>query len=131
MSIVIDASVVVDLLAGPAPEVLLASVVDEEWHAPQHVDAEVVHALRGLVLGGHLSQHRARDALRDLHDLQLHRWPFDLPLALRALDLAHHNVTAYDAAYLALAEALGVPLITRDRRLARAAASLSVEVEVV
>lgn len=130
MSIVIDASVVVDLLAGPAPEVLLASVIDEEWHAPQHVDAEVVHALRGLVLGGHLSQHRARDALSDLHDLQLHRWPFDLPLALRALDLAH-NVTAYDAAYLALAEALGVPLITRDRRLARAAASLSVEVEVV
>lgn len=130
MTIVIDASVLVDLLAGPAPEVLLDSVIDEEWHAPQHVDAEVIHALRGLVLGGHLSQHRARDALRDLHDLQLHRWPFDLPLALRALDLAH-TVTAYDAAYLALAEALGAPLTTRDRRLARAAASLSVEVEVV
>ena len=121
--IVIDASVLVDLLTGALDlgehdhsDLLTAA----SWQAPVHIDAEVLHALRGLTLGGHLSRRRAQDALTDLADLTVHRWPLDLELARLAFSHADH-LTAYDAIYLALARALECPLVTRDVKLARGA----------
>ncbi|WP_256841210.1 type II toxin-antitoxin system VapC family toxin [Ornithinimicrobium cryptoxanthini] len=131
MSVVVDSSVLVDLLTGAAQPSLLGDAFEQEWHAPAHLDAEVVHALRGLVLGAHISAARAQDALTDLHELRLRRWPLELPLARRCLELAH-NVSAYDAAFLTLAEVLDCPMLTRDARLARAADGLSgAQVQVV
>lgn len=129
MSCVIDASVLVDLLTGALQPEALADVASGDWHAPAHLDVEVLHALRGLVRGGHLSMPRARDALRDLDDLHVHRWPLGGPFALRALDLGT-SLTAYDAAYVVLAEGIDAPLITRDGRLARGAAPVS-DVDVI
>ncbi|GGF40113.1 type II toxin-antitoxin system VapC family toxin [Ornithinimicrobium tianjinense] len=124
-----DASVLVDLLTGALEPEALPDVAGGQWHVPAHLDVEVLHALRGLVRGGHLSVGRARDALRDLDDLQLQRWPLRLPFAVRALDLGS-ALTAYDAAYVVLAEGVDVPLVTRDGRLMRGAAPVS-DVDVI
>ena len=119
--LVLDASIVVDLLVGDETEAIAAALAPFRWHAPAHVDVEVTSALRGLVLGGHLSPARAVDALIDFHDLAITRWPPDLPTSRRILAL-RAGLTAYDAAYVVCAEGLLAPLVTRDERLARAAA---------
>lgn len=119
MMIVVDASAVVDALtAAPDSADLLATLSASELHAPELVDFEVVSALRGLTLGGHLSVPRAQDALADFAELPVHRWPSNAAFRRRTFDLKD-NLGAYDAAYVVLAEALECPLITRDRRLAR------------
>ncbi len=82
------------------------------------MDFEIVSALRGLTLGGQLSAARAQDALTDFDDLTIQRWPSGAALRLRVFSL-RDNLTAHDAAYVALAEALRCPLVTRDARLAR------------
>ncbi|MGH3991292.1 MAG: type II toxin-antitoxin system VapC family toxin [Pseudonocardiaceae bacterium] len=87
-------------------------------HAPTLLDVEVVSTLRGLTLGGHVSVARAGDLLTDFDDLPIQRWPFVDGLRRRAFQL-RDDVSAYDAAYVALAEALECPLLTRDSRLAR------------
>lgn len=118
--IVVDASVVVAALAGePAPAGIaqrLRSAAD--LHAPHLLDIEVAHALRRLARLGVITERRARDALLDAGELDVIRYPHDVLLA-RIWGL-RHNVSAYDAAYLALAEALDAPLLTCDARLARA-----------
>jgi predicted nucleic acid-binding protein len=120
--IVVDASVVVDALTGvDGSDAIRSRLASEQLHAPELLDYEVVSGLRGLMLGGHLSAHRAEDALRDFDDLAIHRWPAADPLRRRAFEL-RRNISAYEAAYLALAEILRCPLITRDRRLARSRA---------
>ncbi|HEY2041249.1 MAG TPA: type II toxin-antitoxin system VapC family toxin [Jatrophihabitans sp.] len=117
-----DASALVDALTGAdGSEALRHRLASEQLHAPGLVDYEVVSALRGLTLGGHLSAHRAEDVLTDLDDLPLQRWPAADLLRRRAFQL-RRNLSAYDAAYLSLAEILGCPLVTRDRRLARSRA---------
>ena len=68
---------------------------------------------------GEIDDRRGREAMADLADMPIRRYPHDVLLP-RVWDL-RHNLTAYDAAYVALAEALDAPLVTRDRRLARAA----------
>lgn len=117
--IVIDASVVVDLLVGPDLD-LQHHVPNDPWHAPAHLDVEVVHALRGLVLGRHIGRPRAMDALVDYAGLAITRWPMDDIQRLRCLELAD-NLTAYDAGYVALSEGLGCALVTRDHGLATTA----------
>lgn len=129
MSCVIDASVVVDLLTGVLQPTALPEVASGQWHVPAHLDVEVLHALRGLVRGGHLSISRARDALLDLDDLHLQHWPLKRPFSARALDLGS-TLTAYDAVYVVLAEGIDAPLVTRDGRLARGAAPVS-DVDVI
>lgn len=119
--IVLDCSAVLAILLGQVP----ASVLDPEetWHAPQLLDVELVSAIRGHLLGGQLTLERARGALADYDDLDIRRWPTSPESGIRSLDLAH-NISAYDAAYVVLAEALGATLVTRDRKLAAAASGL-------
>lgn len=117
--IVIDCSAVVDALTGvDGSDVLRDALAEEELHAPVLLDFEVVSAVRGLTLGGHLSARRAEDLLLDFDDLPLHRWHADAGLRRRAFTL-RNNLSAYDGAYVALAEALQCPLVTRDARLCR------------
>jgi predicted nucleic acid-binding protein len=117
--IVVDSAAIVDALtAVEGTEELRADLADEELHAPALLDFEVVSALRGLTLGGQLSAVRAHDALADFDALPIRRWPSGAALRLRAFAL-RDNLTAYDAAYVALAEALECPILTRDSRLAR------------
>ncbi|MGH2934767.1 MAG: type II toxin-antitoxin system VapC family toxin [Gaiellaceae bacterium] len=83
--------------------------------APHLLDTEVAHVLRKHVLGRRLEEGRAAEALADLSMLPLDRYPAR-PLLPRIWEL-RHNLSAYDATYVALAEALGVVLITSERRL--------------
>lgn len=116
--IVVDTSAVVDVLTGvDGTDDLRAELAGEVLHAPTLLDFEVVSALRGLTIGGRISVARADDALIDFDDLAIRRWPATASLRQRAFDL-RENVTAYDAAYVALAETLECPLVTRDSRLA-------------
>lgn len=116
--IVVDSSAVVDALATvPGTDDLRTYLATEDLHAPTLLDYEVVSALRGLTLAGHLSEARALDVLIDFNDLPIRRWPSADALRRRAWQL-RDDLSAYDAAYVALAEALGAALVTRDRRLA-------------
>ena len=117
--IVVDSAAIVDSLScvdGTGD--LRKRLATEELHAPALLDFEVVSALRGLTLAGHLSQPRAHDLLTDYNDLTLCRWAFEDSLRRRAFQL-RNNISAYDAAYVVLAETLECPLVTRDARLAR------------
>jgi predicted nucleic acid-binding protein len=117
--IVVDSAALVDALSAvEGSEKLRAYLATDELHSPTLVDFEVVSAVRGLTLGGHLSAERAEDLLTDFDDLRIERWPAEDALRRRAFQL-RDNLTAYDAAYVALAEALDCPLVTRDSRLAR------------
>ncbi len=119
--IVIDASAVLELLlitsTGAQIERRVFST-GETLHAPHLLDLEVVQVLRRYSVAGDMSPERAQEALRDLADLPLARYPHDLFL-FRIWEL-RHNLTAYDAAYLALAETLAALLVTCDARLASA-----------
>jgi predicted nucleic acid-binding protein len=117
--IVIDSAAIVDTLSGlDGTDDLRKLLATEELHAPALLDFEVLSALRGLTIGGHMSSSRAHDLLTDYDDLPLRRWAFADALRRRAFQL-RNNITAYDAAYVALAEALDCRLVTRDGRLAR------------
>lgn len=116
--VVIDASALIELLLNPGGFPRIEAVVrDEELHAPHLIDIEIVHALRHAVLGSRLDVARALEALEDFSSLWIIRHPHQ-PLLARTFAL-RHNQTAYDAVYVALAELLNAPLITRDRRLAQ------------
>lgn len=117
--IVPDTSGVVGALVGrpPAPGLLERIRDAGELHAPHLIDVEFLHALRLLVAAGLLTDDRASDARLDFADLAIIRHPHD-PLADRMWEL-RHNLTPDDAAFVALAEAMEVPLVTCDGRLAR------------
>lgn len=89
---------------------------DPSLHAPELVDLEVVSVLRRRSAAGDLGQRRVDFALSDLSDLSMTRYPH-LPFMGRIWEL-RHNLTPYDAAYVALAEALECVLITSDRSIA-------------
>ena len=90
----------------------------EEFHSPHLVDVEVTQGLRRLVRAGEVTTARAAEAITDLSDLDLHRHTH-LDLLTRAWQL-RENITAYDAMYVALAEALDATVITCDVPLAKA-----------
>ena len=99
----------------------------ERVAAPDLLNAEVLHALRRLEARHELSADRAAEAVHDLSTLPIVRYP-TIPLVERAWQL-RKNFTAYDAIYVALAEALATSLVTADQHLAKAArAHTSVEV---
>lgn len=127
--IVLDASAAIDWLlqtsAGQRIEQRIFSH-NESLHAPHLLDLEVAQVLRRLVREGSVSAQRADEAIDDLLDLRITRYPHFVLLP-RIWQL-RHNLSAYDAAYVALAEKLGVRLITRDGRLASASGhSASIE----
>lgn len=98
--------------------------VDVTLHAPHLVGVEVAQAVRRYVRTGTLPQERGREALEHLAELDLRRYPHD-PLLPRMWSL-RENLTAYDAAYLSLAEALDAPLLTFDRAFQSVPGSLAV-----
>ena len=129
--IVVDASAVLEaLLRTPAATAVERWLFDPEHtlHAPHLIDLEVAQVLRRYAAHGDIDADRSRAALADLMDLGLHRYPHDLLLP-RIWDL-RHNLTVYDAAYVALAEVLDAVLLTRDRGLA-AAAGPHIRVELI
>jgi predicted nucleic acid-binding protein len=119
--IVLDASVVLEVLlrmpAGVRVEGRLFEP-NETLHAPHLLDVEVAQVLRRYALAGDVDAERCRAALDDLAALPISRYPHDVLLS-RVWDL-RANMSAYDAVYVALAEALDAPLLTRDGRLAKA-----------
>lgn len=119
--IVLDASAAVDWLLQTAAGQRIESRIysrNETLHAPHLLDLEVTQVLRRFVLQKVIPGHRADEAVRDLLDLRIHRYPHHV-LLTRVWQL-RHNFSSYDAAYLVLAEKLGAPLVTRDGRLASA-----------
>jgi predicted nucleic acid-binding protein len=120
--IVVDASALVEaLLRTPAAAAVQERLfgTGQSLHAPHLIDIEVAQVLRRYAASGRVEPGRCRDALDDLFDFPLDRYPHDLLLP-RVWEL-RHNLTAYDSVYVALAEALDATLLTRDRRLAAAA----------
>ena len=119
--IVVDASAMIEVLLGTRTGARLEERLlsgGESLHAPHLLDVEVAQVLRRYAAAGELSPERGSEALADLADFPLHRYSHDVFLS-RIWEL-RQNVTAYDAAYLALAEALAAPLVTCDARLASA-----------
>jgi predicted nucleic acid-binding protein len=117
--IVIEASVVVDSLVGERANAwLLARMADEELHAPALLDFEVASALRGHLLGGRLDEDRLDDAIEDFTSLTIER--HEMTGLLRPVLALRSNFTVYDAAYVVLAQALDVPLVTADLKLREA-----------
>ena len=86
--------------------------------APHILDVEVLQVLRRYYAFGEIDSERGKEAIEDLNDLPIHRYPHDI-FSHRIWEL-RHNMTAYDAAYVALAETLPAPLLTRDAHLASA-----------
>ena len=126
--IVVDASVVLEVLLGTAAGRRAEDRLfdrDAALHAPHLLDIEVAQVLRRYSASGEIRPGRAEEALDDLADLPITRHAH-LVLLPRIWQL-RHNATAYDAAYLALAEALDATLLTSDARLARAAGRTRVE----
>ena len=126
--IVVDASAAFDavVVRDPLDAVAGRLAREDELLAPYLIDIEVLNALRRAVLREELGIDRASDARDDFADLTLSRYPHE-PFIDRIWDL-RHALSAYDAAYLALAEAIAIPLITCDAGLA-AVAGRTVEVE--
>ena len=119
--LIVDASAVLRALLPGAEQGLTERLGSErELHAPHLLDLEVVSGLRRLLRREQLGKDRARDAITDLEELNIARYPHQLLLG-RIWEL-RANLSAYDAAYVALAEALGAPLLTADGHLARSAA---------
>ncbi|MFW5876371.1 MAG: type II toxin-antitoxin system VapC family toxin [Myxococcota bacterium] len=117
--IVLDASVVVELLLGtPTGEEVARRLGSEAGtlHAPHLLDLEVAQVLRRYERTGEIDTVRAGEAVQDLADLDAFRYPHDVLLP-RIWEL-RANCTAYDACYVALAESLAAPLWTTDARLA-------------
>jgi predicted nucleic acid-binding protein len=126
--IVLDAAALVDVLTDqPAGAWVLDRLEGTPICAPGHLPAEVLSAIARLARAGVLDERAARDALVEAAGLEQELVAVTGDLVLRAYDLSGH-IRVLDGLYVALAEARGVPLVTTDRRLARA--QLPVEIEV-
>lgn len=126
--IVVDASAMTELLLQTdlGTRVERRLLRDEDLHAPHLLDVEVLSALRRLVRTGEIASERAEDAIDDLQLLRLARHGHE-DLLPRVWEL-RDNVTAYDAVYVALTEALDATLVTCDRGLGAATSAARIEV---
>lgn len=117
--IVVDASALVDMLIGQGQAAALTpwADADPQWVVPEHFLLEAMSGLRGNWLAGRLDDEGFADAQDRLAIVQLLTYPTG-GLLLRVAELAA-NATPYDAAYVALAERLNLPLLTADSKLAR------------
>jgi len=119
--IVLDASAAIDwLLQTPAGKIIDQRIYarQDTLHTVHLLDVEFAQVLRRLVREGTLTPRRAQEALDDLSALRITRYA--PVLLLRKVWQLRQNLSAYDAAYVALAEELRAPLITRDKKLASA-----------
>ena len=117
--IVIDASALLEILLVTPLAVRFNERIfspSETLHAPHLIDLEIAQVLWRYLATGELGAERAKQAMDDLGDMAIYRYPHT-PLLPRIWQL-RHNVTAYDASYVALAEILEAPLLTSDARLA-------------
>lgn len=129
--IVIDASALIEVLLNTASASRVADRLfgrNDTLHAPHVLDLEVSQVLRRYTLSGAMDAQRSEQALEDLAGLPLNRYPHNI--FLQRIWALRRNLTAYDAAYIALAEALDAPVVTRDGALARAPGH-SARVEVI
>jgi predicted nucleic acid-binding protein len=118
--IVLDASVVVELLTnGALADSLRRDLAgrDDSFIVPHLLDIEVVSAVRSLIAGHRIESYRSEQLLAELAALPAERYAHT-PLLARIWEL-RHNFTAYDAAYIALAEATNSVLYTSDEKLCR------------
>ena len=115
MMVVVDASVVLDALLGDATAD--ASLRRHDLHAPVTIDVEMLHALRRRWLAGQVQDDAVAVVIALFQHTQITRHSVQ-PFVDRIWSI-RRNITAYDAAYVALAEFLDVPLLTRDWRLSR------------
>jgi predicted nucleic acid-binding protein len=118
--VVVDASAVVALLISPGDigEQIARRLAQARLHAPDHLPVEVTNVIRRQHNAALLTTTEARLAIEGYWTLAIQLWPFE---TLRDRAWAHGaNLSSYDAAYVALAERLGVPLITGDVRIERA-----------
>lgn len=118
--IVLDASAAIEmLLSSPVGRRLAARLESSEQgiHAPHLIDLEIAQTLRKFVIAQVIKERAGTKALDQWLSLDIERYPHHM--LLRRVWQLRANVSAYDAAYIALAEALGTRLVTADRRLAR------------
>lgn len=120
MTLVVDASVVAEVLLG-TPRGAKASTLleDHTLVAPAHLTAEVASVIRGWSLSGQITDEQALRAFREFTELGVEQ--VDVTGLMPAAWELRHNLSAYDALYVALARALDADLLTLDRRLAAAA----------
>ena len=121
MSAVVDSSIVVAALVDAGDNGAWAEQILErdDLYAPELLRVEAANVLRRLELGKEITEQEAHAAYEDLMELNIELHAFE-PFSERVWQL-RHNVTTYDGWYVALAEALNLPLATLDRRLAMAA----------
>jgi predicted nucleic acid-binding protein len=118
--VVCDASAVLAALldSGSDGQWATARLAEADLFAPTLLPFECANVIRRAELSGAVSADQAAQAHADLLDLAIDLWPYDV-LATRAWEL-RANLSSYDAAYVALAEVLAIPLLTLDRRISRA-----------
>ncbi len=112
-AVVVDASAIVDFLLDVKS--VVARLGLHALHAPVTVDAEVLHGLRRKWLNDAVTDEEAEVALALFRRIEIERHA--VQSFVKRMWALRHNVTAYDAGYVALAESLELPLLTRDRRL--------------
>ncbi len=112
---VLDASAAIEAVLGRAEWTF-----GEDFHAHAGIDIEVLAVLRRKALHGATRPHLVREALDDFRELRITRHP--VRRLIPRIWTLRNDVSAYDAGYVALAETLGIPLLTFDRRLAKTAA---------
>lgn len=118
-ALVVDCSAIVDAFIVREDNGTSQLLAQRDLHAPHLIDYEFLSAVRRLSAVGNLAPNLAREALELWRNLDINRHPAE-PTTPRTWDL-RHNLSAYDGAYVALAESLDAPLLTSDKRMARAA----------
>jgi predicted nucleic acid-binding protein len=124
--IVVDSSIILEvLLRTKSAESIEKKIFSrgQTLHAPHLIDIEIAQVIRRYISAGELTPERGMQAIEDLIDVRITRYSHDIFLP-RIWEL-RTNMTAYDAAYVALAEILDSPLLTRDAKLARSQGSMA------
>jgi predicted nucleic acid-binding protein len=118
--IVVDSSVILEVLLRTKSAQTIEKKIfsrGQTLHAPHLIDLEIAQVIRRYASAGEITSERGTQAIEDFTDLRITRYPHDILLP-RIWDL-RTNMTAYDAAYVVLAEILDSPLLTRDSKLSR------------